>query len=62
MAKQYYGINKGDTEFQITEGSSTTSKGLEVVLDLTAGFEKDAVLRALKMIMNQIMKDNYPPA
>jgi hypothetical protein len=60
MAKQYYGLNKGETEFQITEDVSTTSKSVEVSVDMSAGLERQEIIRQLEMIKNQILKDSYP--
>jgi hypothetical protein len=56
MAKQYYGLNKGETEFQITEDVSTTSKSVEVSVDMSAGLERQEIIRQLEMIKNQIPK------
>lgn len=62
MASRYFGIERGGTEDNVTQGSSTTSKKLEVVLDLTAGFTQAEVLMALDYIRNYILKNIWPPA
>lgn len=63
MASQYYGIERGQTQDGVTTGSSTTSKKLEVVLDLTGGFTQAEVLMALEYIKNFILNSSsFPPA
>lgn len=62
MANPRYEINKGETEFQITQtvGLATVNKNLEVTYDNSVWTEKDQIIRALEMIINRILKDNYP--
>lgn len=62
MANRYFGNDHGKTEFDITQGSSTTSKDVEVVVDLSAGMSKNDVLVKLKEISNYILKNIWPPA
>lgn len=62
MAIQYYGLNRGENEDDVTTGASTTSKKLEVTLDLTGGFERSEVLLALEKIANYILEHDFPPA
>lgn len=66
MAERFYGLDRGETEFSVTEGSSTTATtDVEVRVDL-AGFSgavaKSEVLQLLDMIKNHILKGNWPPA
>lgn len=62
MASEFYGVNRGQTEFQVVFQSSTPGKNVEVKVDLTAGMTKEEVLRALEIIANNIVKGNWPPA
>lgn len=67
MAIQWWGLNRGQTEFQATTGSSDLSKAVEVKVDLSAmsaasAGGKEEVLRMLKMLENVITKSNWPPA
>lgn len=62
MASEYYGINRGQTEFQVTIQTSSPTKNLEVKVDLTSGMTKAEVVQALEMIINNIVKGNWPPA
>lgn len=67
MANRYYGLDLGDTEFGVTEASSTTATtDVEVRVDLagvTSGSAgKAQVLLLLDMIKNHILKGNWPPA
>lgn len=62
MAIQYYGINRGQNEFDIVEGASTNSTDMEFALDLSKSLLKSEVLLALDKIANRILKDDFPPA
>lgn len=69
MAKRYWDVNRGQTEFQVTTGSSSGSGSVEVVVDLAvmgtggAGAAgKEETLRMLDMIKDNIVKGNWPPA
>ena len=57
----YYGVNKGDNEYQAaTSTSATTSKDVEVVVNNTNVTDREAVLNALEKLINVILKNNYP--
>lgn len=62
MAIRYYGLDRGETEFSVEEDSSTTSKDVEVAVDLAANLDKSEVLIKLDEIKNHIVKGNWPPA
>lgn len=64
MADRFYSVNKGETEFQITEGSSTSSESIElrVALAVATPLTKNDVLVALDMFKNHILKGNWEPA
>jgi hypothetical protein len=63
MAERFYGLDRGDTEFGVTEGSSTTATtDVEVRVDLASNTTKSEVLILLDMIKNHIIKGNWPPA
>ena len=63
MAQRYYGNDRGDTEFGITEDSSTTATtDVELRVDLASNITKSEVLIQLDMIKNHILKGNWPPA
>lgn len=57
MASYYYGINDGAGAMgTITEGSSTTSKDIEVVINTTANVgSKEEVLLALQKLYDYIV-------
>lgn len=57
MASEYYGLNRGQTEFQIVNGTSTNSTDIEVRVDLTKGFKKSEVLVKLEELADHILKD-----
>lgn len=62
MARQYYGINRGQNEFDIVAGAATSSPGddLEINYDLTKSWLKSEILLAIDKIKNLIEKDNFP--
>jgi hypothetical protein len=62
MARRYYGLDRGETEFNVTEQATTPSKAVEVNFDLAAGLEKNEILIKLDEIKNHILKGIYPPA
>jgi hypothetical protein len=62
MADRIYGLDRGETEFNVAESSSSPAKDVEVVVDLAVGLEKSEVLLALDMIKNHIIKGDWPPA
>lgn len=62
MADRIYGLDRGDTEFDVSEGSSSPTKDVEVVIDLAVGLEKSEVLQKLEEIKNHIIKGDWLPA
>lgn len=57
----YYGVNKGENEYQAaTSTSATTSKDVEIVVNNTNVTDREAVLNALEKLVNVILKNNYP--
>lgn len=62
MADRFYGLDRGDQEFDIAEDTSSPTKDVEVTVDLAVNLEKSEVLRALDKIKNHIIKGNWPPA
>lgn len=63
MASRYFGVNRGAQGEGVTEGSSTTSKDMEVVIDLTKNLTKAEVADKLEEIKNFIFTTSqYPPA
>lgn len=62
MASEYYGLNRGQTEFEVTEQNSSPSKDVELKVDLTKNLTKAEVILILEMIENHLVKGNWPPA
>ena len=62
MADRFYGLDRGDTEFNIAEATSSPTKDVEVVIDLAVSLEKSEVIEKLDEIRNHIVKGNWPPA
>lgn len=57
MANRYYGFNRGQTEFEVTEGASTGSTDVEFRVDDTKNLTKDELERFLQMLKNVILKN-----
>jgi hypothetical protein len=64
MANRYYGVAVGGSmPTEVTESGSTTSKDVELVVNLSAaGTDKVQVLKALEAISNYVATDTWPPA
>lgn len=67
MAQRYYGLNRGETKSDVTEGSSTTATlDVEVRIDLAGiaadGTGRNEVIQMLDNIKMAIQEDSWPPA
>ncbi len=62
MAVRYFGIEKGANVDGVTQGSSTTSKDVEVTVDLAAAADKQQVLVAIENLKIYITNNIWPPA
>lgn len=64
MATRRYGLSRGETEFQVTEGvgAATNADDVEVTVDLAKSLDKNDVIIKLKEIINHLVKGNWPPA
>lgn len=63
MATRYFGVNRGGQQTDVTQGSSTTSKKVELVVDLASSLTQTEVLLAIENIANYIIASNtWPPA
>lgn len=60
MADIFYGMDRGDAEEDITTGTSTPTKDVEVAIDDAVSLTKSEVIQSLQKIINHILKqDNY---
>ena len=62
MAKVYIGIDPGKGPSSIVVSSSTTSLGLEVVIDDAKFKNKAQVVTQLELIEGRIATETWPPA
>lgn len=62
MASRYYGINRGQNDFQIVEGSSTNSTNIELVVNLASSPSREDVILALEKFENYLISHIWPPA
>jgi hypothetical protein len=67
MAERFYGLNRGQTKTDVTEGSSTTATlDVEVRVDLAGiasdGTGRNEVIQMLEYIKQAIQEDIWPPA
>lgn len=60
MASRYFGINRGQQQTDIVEGSSTNSKDIELAVDLTKSVTKKELLLAMDLLANYILRGTYP--
>lgn len=61
MAIQYYGVDKGAQYTTVTTGSSTTSKKIELTVDLTGAATRAQVLLGLEAIREFILNERTTP-
>lgn len=61
MATQFIGVDRGAQRTTITTGTSTTSKGLEVTVDLTKGFTRAEIEVKLQEISDFILDTRTTP-
>jgi hypothetical protein len=63
MASRFYGIDLGGNKVgDVTEGSSTGSKGVEVQVDLTKVTHRIDILQALEVLKQYIISRETDPA
>lgn len=60
MASRFYGLNRGQTEFQVAEASSTGTKDAEVVVDLSKNLVKGDVYTLIDIIRDRIIRELWP--
>lgn len=57
----FYGVNKGQGDFDVTVASSTQTKDVEVQINQANVTDKQSVILALEHILNQVIRSPYPP-
>lgn len=62
MADRYYGLDRGERLKDVSENSSTTSKDVEIRIDLAPGMSRSEVLELLEYLEMHILQDIWPPA
>ncbi len=62
MATKYYGLNRGEqNQTYVAEGTSTTSKSLEVVMNDAVGWTKQEFFEALDAIKRHVLERGLKP-
>jgi len=56
----FYGINRGQAQYQATVATTTQTKEVEIQVS-SAVTDKQAVLTALEKLTDAIVQNNYPP-
>jgi hypothetical protein len=62
MASVFYGINRGETTFQVATGASTQSKDFEIQVNLTNNPTKLELRTAITNLLGFIDRENYTGA
>lgn len=57
MASRFYGFNRGQNEFQVTEGASTGSTDVELRVDTGRSLTINEILDFLERLQNVILKN-----
>lgn len=57
----YYGLNKGDNEYQAASSTSaTTSKDVEIVVNNTNVTDRQSLIASIEKLLNFVIRSNYP--
>lgn len=63
MANRYFGLDRGETKTDTTEGSSSTATtDVEIRVDLAASMGRREVLIAIDELKQYILEADWPPA
>lgn len=64
MATRRLSIARGQTEFQVVDavGAATVTASMEFTYDLASGLTRLDVIQGLIYILNNVTKNNFPPA
>lgn len=62
MANYYYGINRGQNEYQAVVSTSTNTTDIEIFVNGTNILSRESVLIAIEKLENFILRQNFPPA
>lgn len=57
----FYGVNKGDNEYEVTVASTTQSKDVEVQVNATNVTDRQSLILAMQILINQIIRSPWPP-
>ena len=60
MADVFYGVDRGETEFDIVQQATTPAKDIEVAYDDAVSWKKSEIVQKMDEIKNRIIKDNFP--
>ena len=62
MATRRFMLNRGETEFSVTEatGAATATKDIELTFDLAKSITKAELIIALEDFQNYVLKSLYP--
>ena len=55
MADRFFGLNRGQREFDVTEGASTGSTDIEIRVDTGKSWKKSEILQKLEELKNHIL-------
>jgi hypothetical protein len=64
MTTRLYSLNRGQTDFEVTEGvgNPVAVASMDFTFDLAAGLTRSEILMALAAIKRHIISHNWPPA
>lgn len=57
----FYGVNKGDNEYEVKVASTTQSKDVEVQVNATNVTDRQSLILAMQILINQIIRSPWPP-
>ena len=61
MANYFYGINRGQPQYQATVATSTQTKDIEIQVNGTNVTDKQSIINALEKLIDTVVMSGYPP-
>lgn len=60
MADVFYGLDRGENEFDIVTQATSPGKDVEIAYDDAVSWEKSELVQKLQELINRIIKDDFP--
>jgi hypothetical protein len=61
MTTQYFGLDRGQQHTQVSRGTSTTGRAIELAVDDAVGIKKSEIVQALRAFEMSLLNDRSTP-